>query len=429
MTMNKHCKYVLIGGGLAASSAVQAIRELDAAGPMLLVGLESSRPYHRPPLSKQFLRGQTSRDELFTTGPEWFAQHDVELHTAMRCVQLDTYRRTVVLDNGQEVSFDALLIATGALARRLTVSGAHLPNVYYLRTVDDAQRLQHAAQQARLDGRRYDGGARGQAVVVGGGVLGVELAASLTQMGLCVHLLYAPQLWNRFAGEATAKCLEAYLEHRGVQLHVGTRPDRLEGDGRVQRVVTTAGQIIDCDLVVAAVGMAVNRELLRGTSIAAEKAILVDDHCRTNIEQIYAAGDCAAVYDPLFGKHRVLDHWDNAQVTGRLAGRNMAGADEAYHAVNYFFSDVFELSMSAWGESRLVERRIMRGTPNVQSPDLIEIGVGSDGRVAQVVALGHGGEDQVLSDLVRQRVQVDGRENAIRDPRFDLAELLGRAGS
>jgi hypothetical protein len=107
----------------------------------------------------------------------------------------------------------------------------------------------------------------------------------------------------------------------------------------------------------------------------------------------------------------------------------MAGADEAYHAVNYFFSDVFELSMSAWGESRLVERRIMRGTPSVQSPDLIEIGVGSDGRVAQVVALGHGGEDQVLSDLVRQRVQVDGRENAIRDPRFDLAELLGRAGS
>jgi NADPH-dependent 2,4-dienoyl-CoA reductase/sulfur reductase-like enzyme len=201
-------------------------------------------------------------------------------------------------------------------------------------------------------------------------------------------------------------------------------PQRLEGDGRVQRVVLSGGEVVDCDFAIAAVGAVPNKDLLHGTPIAAGRAILADAYCRTNVPGIYAAGDCAAVFDPLFGKHRMLDHWDNAIVTGKLAGRNMAGMSEPYSAVNYFFSDVFELSLSAWGDSRHIDRRLLRGTPNVDSPDFIEFGVGAEGRIVQVLVVGHSGEDETLRDLVGKRVKVNGNEEALKDPKSDLKGLL-----
>jgi len=143
------------------------------------------------------------------------------------------------------------------------------------------------------------------------------------------------------------------------------------------------------------------------------------------VPNVYAAGDCAAVFDPLFGKHRVLDHWDNAIVTGKLAGRNMAGINESYSAVNNFFSDVFELTLNGWGDSRHLDRRLLRGTPNIDAPDFVEIGVGADGRVSQVLSLGHQGEDDLLRELVGKRVLVDGNEEALKDPKAGLRQLLG----
>src|SRR5205814_98221 len=171
---------------------------------------------------------------------------------------------------------------------------------------------------------------------------------------------------RRLAGEATGRFLTRYLENRGVVVHTHSLTERLEGDGRVQRAVLNDGNSITCDFAVAAVGIMVNRELLRATPIAAEKAILVDDHCRTSIPDIYAAGDCAAVFDPLFDKHRLIDHWDNARVTGAIAGANMAGDESVkYDGVNSFDSQVFDLTLQAFGEGRLVDRRLVRGTPNV----------------------------------------------------------------
>lgn len=422
--MNKqHVKYLLIGGGLAGSSAAQAIREIDPAGSMLLVAQEASRPYHRPPLSKEFLRGEKRREDLFTLEASWFEQHHVELRTGRRASQLDTERHAATLDDGQEISFDRLLIATGGSAQHLAIPGAELPNLFYLRTVDDAQRLSHAVDKASHEGRHHPRG-RGQAVVIGGGVLGVELAASLTQRGLETTLAHNHPLWNHFAGESTSQFLARYLQQHNVRLVSGNRPKALEGDGRVQRVILSDDSILDCDLVVAAVGMRVNRDLLRGTALRAENAILVDQHAQTNIPGIYSAGDCAAIFDPRFGKHRLMEHWDNAITTGRLAGRNMAGMNEPYDHTGYFFSDVFALSISVWGEARAVDRRLLRGTPNVDSPDFVEIGVGADGKIAQVAAIGHAGDDDLLQELVRRRLPINGNEESIKDPGFDLRQLI-----
>lgn len=422
---NLHVKYLLIGGGLASSSAAEAIREADRDGSMLLVGQEVNRPYHRPPLSKEFLRRQKARGELFTQAPQWFEKNHVELRTGRRASHLDVGRMAAILDNGEEISFDRLLLATGATPAPLSVPGADLPNLFYLRTIDDCDLLHHAIDKARAEGRPHPAG-RGRVTVIGGGVLGVELSASLTQMGLSVDLLVShPHPWDKFAGEATGRFISLYLQKRGVKVHPDSAVRKLEGDGRVQRVLVSDGSAVECDFVIAAVGAIPNRDLLHGTPISAGRAILTDEHCRTSVANVYAAGDCAAVFDALFGKHRVLDHWDNAIVTGRLAGRNMAGIDERYAAVNNFFSDVFELSLNGWGDARHLDRRLLRGTPNVDAPDFVEIGIGADGRVSQVLSLGHPGEDDVLRDLVGRRVLVNGNEEALKDPRSDLKKLLG----
>ncbi len=201
---------------------------------------------------------------------------------------------------------------------------------------------------------------------------------------------------------------------------------RLEGDGRVQRVVLSDESSIACDFAIAAIGALPNKEILRGTPITAEKAILVDAHCRTNVDGVFAAGDCCAIFDPLFGKHRILDHWNSAIVTGKLAGANMAGENKAYDGASSFFSDVFDWSLNAWGEARLVDRRLVRGTPNVEHPDFVEFGLSSDGRITQVLAVNHPGEDDVLAEMVRRRLMVEGMEETLKEPGSDLKELLSR---
>ena len=427
-----HVKYLLIGGGLASSSAAEAIRELDPDGDILLISQEIVRPYHRPPLSKEFLRREKGRDDLFTHARDWFETRRIGLRTGRRAVNLDVTRAAVTLDHGETIAYDKLLLATGMAPRLLDVPGAALPNLYYLRTLEDAHQLQMAVDKAKREGRPHAAGARtgphGTAVVIGAGVLGVELAASLTQLGIHVDILCSQaHPWHKFAGEIAGRALSAFLEKRGVRVHANARPLRLEGDGRVQRAVLGDGQAIDCDFAVAAVGAVVHRELLRNTPIDAEKAILTNSCCCTNVPNIYAAGDCAAIFDPLFGKHRILDHWDNAALTGALAGRNMAGRAEPYSAVNHFFSDIFELTLNGWGESRLVDRRVVRtvGAMNGGAPDIVEFGLAADGRITQILALGHANDDEILRNLVARRLQVAGLEEKLKDPAMPLSNLTG----
>lgn len=430
---NPHVKYLLIGGGVASSTAAQAIRQRDPNGSVLLVGLEVVRPYHRPPLSKDYLlRENRAVEDLFAAPLGWYDEQNVELRTGVRVVGLDAARQTAQLDNGQEVSFERALLAIGMSPRHLEVPGGDLPNIQYLRTVQDAERLHNLAHKALAEGRRHERG-RGQVAVIGGGLLGVELSATLTRMGLEVALIHGQSHpWGKFAGEATGRFLARYLERRGVKVWTGHRPLRLEGDGRVQRVALDNQTSVECDFVVAAIGVSLNREILRGTPILHEKAILTDDHCRTNVPGIYAAGDCAAVFDPLFGKHRVMDHWDSAQTTGSLAGANMAGDDQAYSGVSGYQSVVFDLTLKAWGESRLVSRRLWRGAPGLESSGFVEIGIDADGRVCQVLAVGRGDEGEAmlaaqqatLRELVKRRLVVEGHEEMLKDPETRLESLL-----
>src|SRR5579862_9425309 len=321
-----HVKYLLVGGGIASSEAARAIRARDPRGDLMLVGQEINRPYFRAPLSKSFLTGHLKRESLFTLSPDWFVQHDVQLRTGRRVSHLDIARTSATLDSGEEISFDKLLLAIGSMPNNLRAAGADLPNLFYLRTIDDAERLLHAVETARKLGRAHDKG-RGRAAVIGGGLLGVEIAASLCEAGIAVDLIMSRDYpWGKIVGDATGRCLTNLLETRGIKIHSANPVRVLEGDGRVQRVRLADGQSVDCDFAVAAVGTHVNMDILRATPIAAENAILVNDHCESNIPNIFAAGDCAAARDELFGKHRIPSACDTAADTGQIAGANIAGA-------------------------------------------------------------------------------------------------------
>jgi NADPH-dependent 2,4-dienoyl-CoA reductase/sulfur reductase-like enzyme len=421
---DRHLKYLLVGGGLAASEAARAIRAIDPEGDLMMVGQEISRPYHRPPLSKEYLRGMLSRESLFTASAEWFVQNRVQLRTGRRVSRIDTTRNAVTLDNGEGLSFDRMLIATGGGAAPLEIPGAQLPNLFYLRTLEDADLLQHAAAKAVKSGQSRAGG-RGTAVVIGGGPLGTELAASLTQAGLHVELAISSEHpLRRWAGETTGRFITRYLESKGVTVHPNDRAAKLEGDGRIQRVVLASGKTIDCDFAVAAVGITIHKDLLRGTPIAAEQAILVDSGCRTNVRDIFAAGDCTAIFDPLFGRHRMLHHWDSAAKIGAIAGTNMAGGNATFNTASYFDTKLFDVEIGVWGDARSVDRRVIRGATNTESPSFMEFGVSRDGRAAQTIAVGDLSWKEKFVKMIEGRVELAGKEELLKDPSQRLEGIL-----
>ncbi len=417
-----HFKYVLAGGGVAASAAAGAIRAVDPTGPVLMVGQEPVRPYHRSPLSKAYLARRQPRADLFSVADDWYARHAVQLRTGRRVAHLDTARQAVTLDDGQEVGYDRLLLATGAAAARPDVPGAALPGLYAVRTLADVDRLGHAVDIAK------GSAGHGRVAVIGGGVLGVELAGTLTELGLTVCLVASGHPWRPFAGEPAGAHVGRHLARHGVDVRGGRRAVAVEGDGRVQRVRLDDGATVACDLAVAAVGAVVPRDLLRNTPVRAETAVLVDDRCRTSEPHVYAAGDCCALLDPRFGKHRVVDHYDHAVVTGTIAGTNMAGGSAAYDAVTRWTTEVLGLVATVFGDARRVDRRVVRGSTaddaTGEAGGFVEVGIAADGRVAQVVAVGRGhgaGDVQGLRRLVADRVAVAGQEERLKDPAVPLA--------
>lgn len=413
-----HVKYLLVGGGVASSAAAQAIRALDAEGSILLVGQEQSRPYHRAPLSKQFLLGKEQPDSLFVSSADWYRDNHVELSTGRRVERLDPARNWAITSDGCEITYDRMLIATGAAPQKLEVPGADLPNLLYLRTMHDADRLHTTIDVALKAGKR-------RAVIIGAGLLGVELASTLTQVGLKVELItLKDRPLHKVVGETVARRLTRVLNENAVLVRTGSRVVRLDGDGRVQRVVLSDGTTIDCDFTVAAVGVLPAKQILRNTPILSEKAILVDQQCLTNIDGVYAAGDCAAVFDPRFGKHRHLDHWHAAMTMGVVAGTNMAGGRARFESVNRFSIVALDMELQVIGESRLVHHRLVRGNAGVDSDTFAEIGVAADGRIAQVVVVGKPADVAIYERLVQLRLAVTGNEERLKDPRSDLTALV-----
>jgi 3-phenylpropionate/trans-cinnamate dioxygenase ferredoxin reductase subunit len=397
--------FVVAGAGLAGARAVETLRQEGFDGRLVLVGEEPERPYERPPLSKDYLRGEAERETIYVHPEAFYADHDVELRLGGRAVELDVGAHELVLDDGQRLTYDRLLLTTGAEPRRLAIPGADRDGVLYLRSVADCDALRE-----RL-------GRGGAVVVVGAGWIGCEVAASARARGLEVTVI-APDalpLERVLGSELGAVYRDLHLDH-GVRMRLEAGVEAFEGAGAVERVRTSAGEAIDCDFVVVGIGAQPRTELATRAGIATGDGILVDERLRTDAPDVFAAGDVASVLHPFYGARVRVEHWDTAREQGPVAARNMLGRELPYERLPYFFSDQYEVGMEYTGHARPSDRLIVRGDPATR--EFIAFWLRGD-RVVAGMNVNVWDVVEPIQRLIRERVPVDERHLADPDVALD----------
>ena len=393
----REVEFVIVGGGVAAAKAAEGLRAAGGDGPAVVLTAEPELPYERPPLSKDFLRGEAGREKVRTHDEAWYRDHDVEVLLATRASTLDPATRTVTTEVGDQLRYGrGLVLATGAQPNRLGLPGEELDGVYYLRTVDDAERLRAAISRAE------------SMVVIGGGFIGAEVAASATQMDTRVTLLErSDTLWTRAVGPEMGRFFEAFQRDRGVHVRTRTRAERIEGGDQVEAVVLPDGSRLHADVVVIGVGVHPDTDLAERAGLPVDDGVLVDERLRA-AEGVWAAGDVANADHPLFGRIRI-EHWAEALNQGLLAGRNLAGAGDRYDRVPYFFSDQFDLSLSYLGHVREWDKLVVQGSREVDDPRFVAWYL-RDGTPRAALIVNDWDAEDPVREVIRRGAPVDPEE-------------------
>ena len=339
----------VIGASLAGAKAVEAARDAGYDGRIVLIGDEPGTPYERPPLSKAVLRGEAEPDSTRVHPDGFYGDHDIELVTD-HVAAIDTVTRRVELADGDTLPFDTAILATGAEPRRLTMPGAELDGVRYLRSVDDAVRLRDSIH------------ASSRVAVIGAGWIGSEVAASARQMGADVVLTApAPVPLQRVLGDQVGDVFRKLHADNGVHLRLGLGVQELRGVGAVEEVVLADGTTEAADLVVVGIGVTPRTDVAAGTGLLIDDGIVVDEHLESGVAGIYAAGDVANAWHPYYRRHVRVEHWANALNQGTTAGRNVAGQRGVYDRLPYFFSDQYDLGMEYVGLGDPSDALVVRG--------------------------------------------------------------------
>lgn len=404
-------KYVLVGGGLTSYKAIAGIRSVDEEGSILLITKEPHVPYDRPPLTKGFLRGETEKDAIFYESAEDLAERNVTVKMADPVAKLDLESKTVTLESGESYGFDKALYATGGQPIVLDLPGIDLEGVYTLRTVEDSERIKGEAQEGC------------HAVVIGAGFIGMEIAASLTGHGVDVTVIEAlPRIWSRFVDETLSGYFEDLYTQRGVTFHTGETVEAFKGMGRVSSVVTSSGEALDCDFVVMAVGIVPNTALAEVAGLKVEDGVIVDEYLQSSHPDIYAAGDAARFYDPIYEKQRRVEHWGQADYSGELAGKNMAGAEEPYDMVTYAWSDIFDQHLEFVGDETEYDEVWLRGTPGEGPFTVLYL---LDGVLQAFFGVNTGTDEfGSLEALIRSDKSLADHRETLEDPDADLQPLV-----
>jgi 3-phenylpropionate/trans-cinnamate dioxygenase ferredoxin reductase component len=403
--------YVIVGASLAGATAAVTLREEGADGTITLIGAEKKPPYERPPLSKAYLRGETPFETALVRPPAFYTEQGIETIFGCRAVRIDASGRFVELDDGRRVPFDRLLIATGGRNRRFSVAGADLEGIYKLRTVQDADRI----RAETIAGRRV--------VVVGMGFIGSEVAASLRQKDLEVVAIEPSKTpLARVLGEDVGQRLADLHRARGVQTVFEDTVVAFEGTSRVERVLTKGGRRLECDFVVAGIGIEPVVDVLDGSGVHVDNGVVVDEYCQTNVSGIYAAGDVANHYHPLFKRRIRVEHWQNAIKQGAAAARNMLGRHVAYDEVHWFWSDQYDANLQYAGFHSTWEQLVVRG--GLGSDSFLACYV-NEGRIDAAVALNRAKDLRRVMPLIKARHPVDLEQ--LRDESVDLRSLLASA--
>lgn len=321
--------HLLIGGGIASAQCAAELRRRGADGSILLVGREQDPPYDRPPLSKEYLRGESERADAYVHPPEWYEENSVELLTGKSVMSLDVQARVAKLQGGEEVAFGTALLATGAMVNILRVDGAHLEGIHYLRAFGNADSIRDDVADAE------------HVVLVGASYIGAEVAASLIEMGKrCTLIAIEPVAMSRGLGEEVGRYFHDLLESRGIEIHGDESLASFGGEERVTSVRTESGREIECDAVVVGAGVRPDTMLAARAGLEIDDGVACDSTLQTSVAGIFAAGDCCSFESELHGRRMRIEHWDVAFQQGRHAARGMLGDPAPYRVVPYFFSDL-----------------------------------------------------------------------------------------
>jgi len=401
--------FVIIGASLAGAKAAETLREEGFDGRITLIGEEPVRPYERPPLSKEYLQGKAEADVAFVHDPAYYDKHDIDLRLSTTVRGLEPDGREVVLESGERLGYDAVLLATGARPRRLAVPGADLAGVHYLRTMADAERLRAAIIGAN------------RVVVIGAGWIGCEVAASARQLGADVAVVELGRLpLERVLGPELGAFYRDVHADQGVKLHFGTGIEALRGGDRVEQVRLTDGTALAADVVLAGVGVAPRVELAEAAGLDLDNGVVTDEYLAASAAGVFAAGDVASAWHPLFARRIRLEHWSSALNQGPAAARNMLGRRTPYEQIPYFYSDQYDVGMEYSGYAPGWDQVVFRGDP--AGREFIAFWL-KDGRVVAGMNVNVWDVAESIAALVAAGGQVD--LSRLLDPDVELATLAG----
>jgi 3-phenylpropionate/trans-cinnamate dioxygenase ferredoxin reductase subunit len=343
--------HLIVGGGFAGGYCASELRRRGADGSLLLAGREPEPPYERPPLSKEYLRGESKREDAYVNPRDWYQENGVELLTRTNVMALDPAERTAKLQGGEEVRFETALIATGANVNILRVEAAELEGIHYLRAFGNADAIREEAARAE------------RVVMIGGSYIGCEVAASLRAMGKEVAIVMIEEVaLSRAFGSEAGRYFESILRDHGVEVFGGEELEAFEGSGRVAAVVTKGGRTVEGDLVVVGAGVRPDSMLAERSGLEVENGIVCDARLETSAPGIFAAGDVCSYDSVVHGRRLRVEHWDVALQQGRHAARAMLGDPEPYREVPYFFSDLADwASLEYVGPAQSWDELVWRG--------------------------------------------------------------------
>ncbi|EHP69784.1 MAG: FAD-dependent oxidoreductase [Metallosphaera yellowstonensis] len=392
--------YLIVGSGVSGYFALKELLSQNPNVKVCMVTEDRYYPYDRPPLSKEYMRGETG--EPFFEGEE--AYSGITFLKERKVVDLK--EGEAFLDNGNVIKFSKALLSTGGRPRRLNAPGEDLKGVHYLRTLDDAKSIRDGM------GKRP--------VIVGGGFIGVEVASSIARLGLRPIVIEArPYIWSTFVEEKVSRFVQSYLEKRGVTVITGDTVREFQGRGKVEAVRLQGGMTLEASMVLVAVGITPNVEVAQQSGIKVENGIVVDQFLETSMRGVYASGDVANILDPTSGKRKRIEHWNNAEYTGRLAARNMRGGREVYDFLSTVWSDIFDLHIESAGETTDYDDYVLRG--KLEEASFVAIYV-KGGTVQGYLAVNRPGEElEKLNEAIYNKVNVSNRREILE--KGDLGDL------
>jgi 3-phenylpropionate/trans-cinnamate dioxygenase ferredoxin reductase subunit len=406
--------FVIVGASLAGAKAAGELRERGFDGRVVLVGAESERPYERPPLTKDYLQGKSERQKAYVHDEDFYGQQDIELRLGAVAESIDAQGSTVTLAGGEQLAYDSLLLTTGAEPRKISVPGADLDGVHYLRTFTDCDALRD-----RL------GAGTGRVAVVGAGWIGSEFAASARGAGLDVTVIDPLALPNEriFGAEIGAFYRDVHVRH-GVEMVLEDGVEALEGDGAVSAVRTANGRRIECDFAVIGVGVVPRVTLAEAAGLTVENGVQVDAACKTSVPNVFAAGDVANAWHPFYDRHIRVEHWANALNQGPAAARSMLGDTVSYDRIPYFFSDQYDVGMEYSGYATDWDEVVFRG--DRESGEFVAFWL-ADMRVVGGMNVNVWDVNEHVQALIRSRQQVETA--ALRDTDTPLESLAAQPAS